>query len=87
MYRGLGLPALVRVVDPEQVSFQENNPNLERYLTRTFQEVKLGIIVYSRRDKPLTEVQVVWFCLTWRLLNRSTVITLINMLFQDLCLC
>ena len=29
MYRGLGLPALVRVVDPEQVSFQEKNPNLD----------------------------------------------------------
>ena len=70
MYRGLGLPALVRVVDPEQVALTTIISVLVINELLPF-IISVDMKTLKRQGKRLTEEQVGLFCLTWRLWNRS----------------
>ena len=70
MYRGLGLPALVRVVDPEQVALTTIISVLV-INELSFAIISVDMKTLKRQGKLLTEEQVGLFCLIWRLWNRS----------------
>ena len=70
MYRGLGLPALVRVVDPEQVALTIIISVLV-INELSFAIISVDMKTLKRQGKLLTEEQVGLFCLIWRLWNRS----------------
>ena len=73
MYRGLGLPALVRVVDPEQVALTTEISVLVSMscCPSSSTIISVDMKTLKRQGKLLTEEQVGLFCLTWRLWNRS----------------
>ena len=63
------MPALVRVVDPEQVALTTIISVL--VINELLPFISVDMKTLKRQGKLLTEEQVGLFCLTWRLWNRS----------------